>query len=510
VSREREIAVRVSLGAGRGAIVGQLLAESLVLSLLAAGLGLGLAFWWIKLLRVLIGARLPEWMTVDVDGRVLAFTVVLAIASGLASGLAPALHAYRESYGGSLKDGARGSPGGKVAGRLRDSLVVAEVALALVLLAGAGTLIRGFLQLQAQDKGFRADSLSTFRIALGWKRYSGDAVARYYERALEQIAAIPGVDGVGFIYSPPLAGLESSSPNTVQAEGQTVDAALRNPYVTHQGTSETYFQVMGIPLLAGRRFSAFDRKDADPVAIVSERLANLLWPGQNAIGRRLLYNPLRKGPNVYRTVVGVVGNVQHRELGGEPSLDLYVPFRQTTQANQFLIVRTNLPPREFQRRVEVALWAIDPEQSLFDFQTYEQRILASVWPLRLSRLLMTLFGSVAMALSAIGIYGVMSYVAGQRTREIGIRLALGATPGRIRSLIVKRGLWLGSLGLAAGLGGAVLQVRLLATAIRGVPPLDAASMAVAVTTLLLVTVVACGLPAWRASRTDPVVALRDV
>jgi putative ABC transport system permease protein len=510
LGREQEIAVRVSIGARRAAIVGQLLAESVVLSLLAAGVGIGLAFWWIRLLRVLIGARLPAWMTVDVDGRVLAFAVLLAIGSGLVSGLAPAFHAYRKSFGASLKESARGSTGGALTGRLRDSLVVAEVALALVLLAGAGTLIRGFLELQAQEKGFSAASLSTFRIALGWRRYSGDAVPRYYDRALEQISAIPGVHGVGFIYSPPLAGLEISSPNTVQAEGQTVDAALRNPYVNLQTTSETYFEVMGIPLLAGRHFSAFDRKDGDPVAIVSQRLANLLWPGQNPIGRRLLYNPLSKGPNVYRTVVGVVGNVQQRELGGEPSLDFYVPFRQTEAANQFLIVKTSLPPPEFQRRVEEALWAIDPEQSLFDFQTYEQRILASVWQLRVSQLLLTLFGGVAVALSAMGIYGVISYLAGQRTREIGIRLALGATPGGVRSLVVSRGLWLGSLGLVVGLVGVVLQGRLLAAAIRRVPPVDAASLAAAAMVLVLVTVVACGLPAWRASRTDPVVALRDV
>jgi hypothetical protein len=267
---------------------------------------------------------------------------------------------------------------------------------------------------------------------------------------------------------------------------------------------------MGIPLVAGRRFSTFDRKDAEPVAIVSERLANMLWPGQNPIGRRVRFNPLAKEPNLYRTVVGVAGNVQHRELGGEPSLDLYVPFRQTAQANHFLIVKTSLPPREFQRRAEEALWAIDSEQSLFDFQTYDRRILASVWQLRVSQLLLTLFGGVAVALSAIGIYGVMSYLAGQRTREIGIRLALGATPGGVRSLVVTRGLWLGSLGLVVGLAGAVLQGRLLSAAIRSVPSLDAASMAAAVIVLALVTVLACGLPAWRASRTDPVEALRDV
>jgi putative ABC transport system permease protein len=305
VSREREIAVRIAIGADRSAILGQLLTESCVLALTAAAFGLGLAWWWMKLLRLMIGAQLPEWMRVDLDGRVLAFTAIIAIVAGIVSGLAPALHLYRESLGDSLKEASRGSSGGRAAGRLRDWMIVAEVALAVVLLAGAGLLIRGFLELQSREKGFRAEGISTFRVALGWKRYGGDAIARYYERAMEQLSAIPGVEGVGFIYSPPLAGLEFSAPNTVQAEGQSVADALRNPFVHPQSTSETYFKVLRIPLRAGRFFTEFDRKDAEPVAIVSEQVARLLWPGKDPIGQRLLYNPLLRDPrNVYRKSSG--------------------------------------------------------------------------------------------------------------------------------------------------------------------------------------------------------------
>jgi putative ABC transport system permease protein len=509
LSREREMAVRVALGAGWPEIVGQLLTESTVLALSSAGLGLALAYWWMTLLRTLIGARLPEWMSVDIDGRVLGFTIVIAMVAGIVSGLAPALHVYRESFGGSLKEGGRGGSGGKTAARLRDSMIVIEVALAIMLLIGAGSLIRGFLDLQSHEKGFRADSLATFRVALGWKRYSGDAVVRYYERAIEELSAIHGVDGVGSIYSPPLAGLEFSAPNTVQAEGQPLEEALRNPYVNPQATSEGYFKVMSIPLIEGRLLSAFDRKDTAQVAVISERLARLLWPGKSAIGQRFRYNPLYRGTNTWRLVVGVVGNVQHHELGGEPSLDLYVPFRQTTQANQFLIVRTRLPPAEFQRRVEDALWGIDPEQSVFDFQTYEQRIAATVWQLRLSRLLLMLFGLVALFLAAIGIYGVMSYLVGQRTREMGIRLALGATPAGVRALVVRHGVVLGAIGMALGVAGSLILGRFLVHAMRGVSGVDGPSFAVALGVLFLLTAGASTVPAWRASRTDPAITLRE-
>jgi putative ABC transport system permease protein len=245
------------------------------------------------------------------------------------------------------------------------------------------------------------------------------------------------------------------------------------------------------------------------VAMVSERLARLLWPGKSAIGQRLRYNPLARTPTTLRTVVGVVGNVQHRELGGEASLDLYVPFRQSTQANHFMIVKTRLPLPEFQRGAERAMWAIDPEQSVFDFQTYDQRILAGIWQLRISRLLLLVFGAVALVLSAIGIYGVMSYLVGQRTREMGIRLALGATPAGVQALIVRRVLLLGSIGLGLGLAGAVVLGRLLAQTVRGISAVDPLSFAGALAVLLTVTVVACAVPAWRASRIDPAITLRE-
>jgi putative ABC transport system permease protein len=447
LNREREMAVRIAIGAGRSAILGQLLTESLVLSLSAAGLGVALAYWWTKLLRAIVGAELPAWMTVDIDGHVLAFSALIAMAAGIASGLMPGIQATRGDLAEALKEAGRGNSRARLAGRLRDWLVVAEVAIAVVLLAGAGLMIRGFAHLQEQEKGFRAESIQTFRVALGWKRYSKqEQIAQYYERAQQNLAATPGVQGVSLIYNPPLTRLDEQ-PLAVQAEGQSIAEALRNPYINLQMISENYFELMKIPLKAGRFFTEFDRKEAEPVAIVSERLAKLLWPGRDPLGKRLLYDPTARTPIAYHKVVGVAGNVQHRELGGEPSFEMYLPYRQRCDATEYMLVKTSLSPREFEERAQHVMWAIDAEQSVFDFHPYNQRIMDSIWQLRISRVLLTVFSVVALVLAAIGIYGILSYIVGQRTREMGIRLALGATPGGVRSLIVRRGVSLGSVGL---------------------------------------------------------------
>jgi putative ABC transport system permease protein len=266
---------------------------------------------------------------------------------------------------------------------------------------------------------------------------------------------------------------------------------------------------MEIPLRAGRRFSAFDHAGSEPVAIVSARLAERLWPGEDPIGRRLRYDPQRPQALAWRRVVGVAGNVAQRELGGEPSHDLYVPYRQDAAPNQYLLCRTGLRMRDFRSAAERALWAIDPEQSLFDFKTYDQRILEGVWPLRLSRRLLLIFGAVALVLAAVGVFGVLSHAAGQRTREISIRLALGATPGGVRALVAGRGLGLGAAGLAAGVLGGIVLGRFLARSFPAVPSFDAASLAAAVIALATVTAVASLLPAWQASRAEPAAVLRD-
>jgi putative ABC transport system permease protein len=508
LGREREVAVRLALGAGRSTLVGQFLVESVVIAGLAAGVGLLLAWWWMRLLRGAIGFELPGWMTIDLDGGVLAFTVVVSVLAGVLSGLLPAVQFARGRLGEALAQGGRGGSAGKAAGRLRDAMIVAEVTLAVVLLAGAGLLIQGFLRLQSQDKGFQADGIATFRVALGWKRYIDQAsTARYYERALEQLGAVPGFDAVAFVSHPPLTRQEQSEPATVQAEHQSAQDALGNPYVNRQSVSEGYFALARIPLKAGRAFDAFDGPASEPVAIVSERLARVLWPGEDPIGRRLRYDPFARQPGPFRKVVGVAGSVQQAMLGGEPSLDVYVSYRQSAAPNQYVLVKTGLAPREFQERAERAMLAIDPEQSVFDFQTWDSRILDGIWQLRLSRLLLVAFGVVALALAAVGIYGVMSYLVGQRTREMGIRLALGATPGDVRAMVLRRGAWLGAAGLTLGLVLAGVLGRILAGVLNGIGSVDPVSLGASTALLFGAVLAASALPAWRASRVDPVVTL---
>ncbi len=510
LGRGREMAVRAALGAGRGELVAQLLSEAAVLGLLAGAFGLLLAAWWMRLLRAAIGLDLPAWMRVDLDARVLAFTLVISVLAGLVSGLAPALHFTRPSLSATLKEGARGGSSGRSPGRLRDGLIVAQVAVSVVLLAAAGLVVRGFADLVARDRGFRVDSLATFRVALGWKRYTDQRrVAGYYERAEQALRESPAISAVALVSQPPLARQEENAPATVQVEGQSLDDVRQNPYVVYQSVSEGYFELLGIPLRAGRAFTRFDGAEGEGVAIVSARLAERLWPSQDPLGGLLRYDPQRKKPGPFLKVVGVVGNVTHSELGGEPSHDVYVPYRQDAAANQYVLCRTTVPLREFQALAERALWSIDPEQSVFDFRHYEQRVLRGVWPLVLSRRLLLLFGAVALTLAAVGVFGVLSHSAAQRTREISIRLALGATPGRVRDLIAGRGVFLGSAGLLLGSAGALLAGRLLARIFPAVPATDASSLAAAILALGGVIVVASLLPAWRAARADPAAVLRQ-
>ncbi len=508
IGRNREMAVRVALGASRRRIAGQMLAESLALASIGALLGVALAWTAVGLLRRFIGAELPDWMPVQIDGGVLLFTVAISMAAGVLSGLAPAIRLSAASLFDALKEEGRGGTGGRASSRLRDWMIVTEVALAVVLLSGAGLIIRGFQSLESQDKGFDSGSVSTFRVALGWKRYQGEATVRYYEQALARIAAIPGVTGAALSTNPPMARQEETAPATAIRDGQTIQDAARNPYVSRQDVSESYFEFARIPLKSGRAFNEFDNATSEPAAIVSERLAKLLWPGADPVGQRILHDPASRRSK-WRKVVGVAAGVKNRELGGEAGLDIYFPYKQDAfQINQYVLARTNLKPADFARQAERALWTIDPEQSSFDFQTWDERILNGIWQLRLSRTLLVLFSFVAMTLASIGIYGVMSYLVGQRTREMGIRLALGASPAGVRKLVVRRGMSLALAGMAVGMVGAIALGRVLQGMVRGIPGGDPVSYLGALAVLGVSALAACSAPAWRASRVDPAVTLR--
>jgi len=510
LGRRRELAVRLALGAGRAAILWQQVVEGLVLASLAAGAGLLLAQWWMSALRGLIGDRLPAWMTVALDARVLFFAIGVAIAASLASVLLPAAHSLRRvDLASRLREGGRGSSGGRGTGLLRAGLIVAQVALAVILLAGAGLLIRGFVALENRDKGFDASSVSTFRVALGWRRYGGERIERYYERAQRDLAAVPGVQSVAFGHAPPLTGQETSRNNTVLAAGQSIEEGQRNPYVALQPVSENYFEFLRIAVKSGRVFNSFDRRDSAPVAIVSQRLAERLWPSENAVGRRVALNPSAQTAPVFREVVGVVASVERDRLGGAGSMDVFLPYRQSSEANHYLLARTSLPAREFQALAERALWGIDPEQSLFDFRSYEDRLRDGVWQLRLSQSILLVFGGVALALAGIGLYGLMSYLVAMQRRELGVRLALGAAPGMVRWLIVRRGARLAVVGIVVGVGGAFGFGLFLRAQIAEVPSVDPLALLLAALVVWLAAALASAIPAWRASRIDPLIALRE-
>lgn len=509
LGRAREMGVRMALGAGRADLIGQMLAETAVLSLAAGVLGIGLALWWVRLFRALVGPELPTWMTINADGHVLLFTLVISLIAALLSGLAPALQLSRPVVLEDLKDGGRGSSSGIGARRLRDAMIVVEIAVAMVLFSGAALLAQSFAGLVGQDKGFRPESLATFRVALGWKRYIDQPkMAGYYQRALEELSRVPGFNEVALASLPPVTRLEGE-PATVQAEGQSEDEVRRNPYVTRQSVSENYFQLMHIPLRAGRQFSQIDTPESEPVAIVSARLAKLLWPGQDPLGKHLRDDPATtRSPAPFRKVVGVVGDVRD-DLGHEPGLDYYLPYRQETNGNLYILVRTTLGMREFTSMSERVMWSIDREQSIFDFKSYEQRILDSLWQLRLSRTLLILFSGMALALAATGTYSVISYSVGQRRRELGIRVALGATPNRIQTLVLTYGLNLACRGLLLGIASAIVLGRLMRSMLPQMAGSDLFAILSSSVSLLAATLFACLLPARRASTIDPIVSLRD-
>lgn len=510
LAREREMGVRIALGATRADLLRQLLAETAVLAAVSGGAGMMLALWWIKLLRSFIGAQLPSWMHVELDWSVFLFAACLSLGVGVFAGLAPALHSARRGIADLLKQGGRGGTSGLVGRRFRDGLIVAQIAMAIVLTAGAGLMVRTFSRLQESAKGFDSSDVATFRVALGWRRYgTQEVISRYYERALQAIQSIPGVQTAAIAPHPPLSRQEQYDPVVIQAEGQSVEDTLQNPYVIAQSVSEQYFDLMRITLRAGRAFSAHDGPKGQPVAIVSERLAHRLWPGQDAIGKRIRRNPTGQREEPFRTVIGVASDVQQNQLGGDASFEYYYPYRQRSDANQYILAKTTLPPARFQALAEQAMWSIDSEQSVFDFAPYDDRILSGIWQLRLSRWLFTLFAVVALVLAAVGIYGVMSYLVGQRRRELGIRLALGATPAQVRRIVIHRAAQMSLWGAALGLLTAAAIAAISRGAIYGLHVSEPLAYVIALAVLAVVVLAASWAPAWRASRIDPANTLRS-
>ncbi|HEX9732268.1 MAG TPA: ABC transporter permease [Thermoanaerobaculia bacterium] len=502
--RAQEMAVRGALGAGRWRIGRQLLAESVTLALAGGVLGIGVAFASLKgLLAVLELERLPTYGLVAIDGRVLAFTAVVALATGLVFGLVPALQATRSEFVQALKDGSKGSRGPD-RHRVQSGLVVAEVALALVLLIGAVLFLRSFSRLLAADPGFDAESVLTFQVTLPEAGYPEEAQqAAFFEQTLERIHGLPGVLSAATTL-PLLGGWQSS----YVAEGQEPLPPGQGRHTEVMRVTPRYFETMGLRLLRGRTLTSEDHADSRRVAVVDERFAEAMWPGEDAIGKRVKFgrDPADE-ENPWMEVVGVVNHVKSYGVNEESRVQLYQPMVQGPLPFATVVVKTAVPPRQLVDGVEAQIQALDAAQPIADVMTMEERLAQNVASERLAAVLLGAFAALALVLSAIGIYGVIAYSVAQRRREIGIRMALGARSADVLRLVLGQGLLLVLLGVAAGMGLVILLSPLVASQLYGISPRDPSTLFTLPFVLTLVALAACALPARRASRVQPMLAL---
>jgi len=510
--RRRDMAIRQALGARRGDLVRQLLVESTLLALLGGVLGVLLARWSVPALVALSPEALPRARDIHVSLPVLAFTLAVAALAGMGFGLLPALRAARMDPGEDLKSEGRGSSGGADRSRARGLIVASQVALMMMLLTGAGLLFKSFREVLRVEPGFDPGVL-TVRLSLPRKDYGSLARVSQFYRALEsRVAALPGVTAVGAVNHVPLNGALASAEYKV-ADGPAV-AEDQLPTAQYRMATPRFFAALGVPILSGRAFGEEDAEGSAPVAIVSRGLARQAFPDRDPIGRYLL---VRDSPDGFRPlrVVGVAGDVRHTSLEAEPEPHLYVPYHQTHRdllvwltLNQYLVVRTSGPPMALAEAVRRELAAVDPGVAAADIRPSGSYLEAATATRRFSLELLAGFAALALLMAAVGIYGVVSYTVAQRTREIGVRLALGAEVRDIVRMVLSEGLRRTGAGVALGLAGAIAASRAVRGLLYGVGTTDPATYAAVIALLVVVTVAACLVPAWRASRVDPLLALR--
>jgi predicted permease len=498
--------VRTALGARRAQLARQMLAESVVLAAAAGTLGAGLAAAAVRALAAFAPATLPAG-AIRVDAPVLGFALAVSLGTGLLFGLAPAAQAARGALAATLREGGRGSAGDRGAQLVRRGLVVAEVALALVLLTGAGLLTRSFARLQEVDPGFEPHGVLTFTLALPQARYPSDTQrVALFDGLLPRLAAVPGVRAVGAVSDLPFG--PGGSTRSFNVEGFQPPTGQQGPWGDFRVATPGYFEALRIPLRRGRVFTPRDAASARPVAVVDEELAARYWPNQNPVGKRVNLGAPEGQPPAWIEVVGVVGHAKQEGLDAEARVQLYLPYAQSPGAQLALAVRTTGNPERLLPALRAAVREVDRDLPLADVRTLEARVDASVGPRRLSALLLGGFATLALVMACLGLYGVMAYAVAQRTREMGVRLALGAARGNVLGLVLRQGLTLALAGGAVGLAGALALSRLLQSQLYEVRAADPATLAGVVLLLGAVAFVAALVPARRATRVDPAVALR--
>lgn len=512
-----EMAVRAALGANRGQLVRGLLGEVAWLTLAGGAVGVAGGIWGVHVFVETMRLDLPWWLEVRADLAVAAFAIVVCGAAALLAAAIPALSTMAADPHAAIREGSPRSVGSVGQERARRGLVAAQVALAVTLLVAAGLLGRTVLRLLAVDPGFAPGGVVTFRTDPPWTRYGSiDTVSEFYRLVGERLRQLPGVTDVSTNQSLPFGGLPDTT-RSVEVEGvSTAASAAERPFVNYQVVGHEYFVTARIPLVAGRGFTAFDRVGSAPVAVVSERTAGRLWPGQDAIGKRLGLTWRTDGTGsavdqaVTVEIVGVVGDVRFGGLAEPPGLDLYVSERQTFAGDTFFVVRTAGEPGALVSSMGSAVREIDPAQSIFDVVTHVDRAEATVWQQRVAARLLIALAAIAGLQAAIGVYGVLAVSVGARRREYGVRLALGGTPADLRRHVLVQGLQPVALGLALGLPAAAAAARAVSGLLFDVAAFDPPTFAGATALLAGVAVLACLIPARRATRADPVEALRHV
>jgi putative ABC transport system permease protein len=506
--RQREIAIRMALGATRGRIVRQLITESLILAFIGGGAGLLLALWGVESLIALSPANLPRLSGVGVDGWVLSFTLLISMMTGIIFGLAPALKASKPDLNDALKEGGRGSTEGFSGRRLRNLLVVSEMALALVLLISAGLLIRSFLRLQQVNAGFDPSNVLTAQVGLPESKYKeGVQVSAFFEQTLERIAALPGVESAGGITVLPLSGNNMRTSFTVQ--NRPAPPPGQEPLAELRTVTPGYFRTLRIPLLRGEEFTENYKRGSPGRIIINDTMARRFWPDEDPIGQRVSIGiSLDDADPTVWEIVGIVGDVRHASLDVEPSPEMYVSHSQMSWPFLTLVVRSSSDPMAMAGPVRDQILAIDKDQPVSSIRSMERMVSASIAQPRFYLLLLGIFAALALVLAAVGIYGVLSYSVTQRMHEIGIRMALGAEPADVIKLVVGQGMMLALAGVAIGLIGAFVFTRLMSSMLYGVSATDPVTFAALALLLTAVALLASYIPARRATKVDPMVALR--
>jgi putative ABC transport system permease protein len=508
-ARQKEIAVRTALGANRLRLFRQFLTESLLLSVIGGALGLLLAVWSTgPMLRMfpnnIENISIPKVEAIPIDWRVLLFTLGAALLTGFIFGIVPALQASKADINLALKESGRTTSGG--GSRLRNALVVSEIALSLMLLIGAGLLLKSFSELQRSNFGFKTDNVLTVQVILPQQKYSEPAKRlQFLNDSLQRIESLPGVQSVGATNFLPLTGFWGTATFTV--EGQPLPEPGKEPVADNRIATPGYFRTMGIRLVEGREFTEQDRDGAKKVAITNETLARKLWPGESPIGKRVNWGDANQ-PEMWE-IVGVVGDIKSFGLEKETHSDVFRPFAQVPFPLMAFTIRTSGDPMSLAAAVRQEIWSVDKDQPMFKVLSLEQLAAESVSLRRVSLILLGIFAALALIIAAVGIYGVMSYTVNERTNEIGIRLALGAKASDVLKLIVGQGSLLTLLGVGIGLVAAFILSRLIANLLYGVSPTDTLILISAPLISAFVALLASYIPARRAMKIDPMVALRN-